>query len=558
LMMLLVITTFTAAQTETRTDTESPKDPNSIAVAEKKANPPVSKARPVIISNDDDESAGKRSIAGSGHAVLLETAESSELLAIMIYGSRYGNPAPPKENFNVWLCDEDRQVLTKFEFPYSLFKKGEPKWVKMKAEFAELPEKFYLCAGFNPEQTKGVYVHYDKESSGGSYTGLPDNDFKNFADGDWMIRAMVRPLGSSKTTSLVPRTPSGGLQETIDAAEAGATIEIPEGTYTEPIRITKSLVLKGSKCILDVTANEPAIFIDIQGKGHVLLEGINIKWQLASSDTCEYPFAVAVKDSTAEIKNCTFRPLGNPQRSPVAVRSLGFSNMTLSDCDFSGFDYVVCYGEGTKGTLQDCFIRNCGHQGVILYSGAEASVIRNIITDSKFHAVRTTGGTLKMSDNLILNNKNRGVYLGNKSGKGMIENNLLISNGTGIDGISACQFGIQNNVILKSEYAAISAIPQARLMIAGNVLMDNVRGIIIQKKEGQVDPVQSKIAKNVMWANKTDMENCESTDALRQKPDFIDPAGGNFTLTDEAFKNIGLKDPKPLFLLWQKYKEYKP
>jgi hypothetical protein len=63
--------------------------------------------------------------------------------------------------------------------------------------------------------------------------------------------------------------------------------------------------------------------------------------------------------------------------------------MTVSDCDFSGFDYVVCYGEGTKGVMQDCIIRNCGHQGVILYSGAEASVIRNIITGSLFHAVRS-------------------------------------------------------------------------------------------------------------------------------------------------------------------------
>ena len=558
LMLLLVITTFTSAQTETLTKIKTPKDPNAIEVSKEKAAPPVSKSKPIIISNDDGESAGKRSIAGSGHAVLLETPQKSELLAVMIYGSRYGNTAPPKENFHVRLCDEDRQVIKDFEFPYSLFKKGEPKWVRMKSEFADLPQKFYLCVGFNPEQTKGVYVHYDKESSGGSYTGLPDNDFKDFADGDWMIRAMVRPLESSAAPSPVSRTQSGGLQETIDAAEAGATVEIPEGTYTEPIRITKSLALKGNLCIFNVTANEPAIFIDIQGKGHVSLEGFNIKWQLASSDTCEYPFAVAVKDSTVEISNCTFRSLGNPQRSPVAIRSLGFSNMTLSDCDFSGFDYVVCYGEGTKGTLQDCFIRNCGHQGVILYSGAEVSVIRNIITGSKFHAVRTTGGTLKMADNLIINNKNRGVYLGNKSGKGMIENNLLISNGTGIDGISACQFGIQNNVILKSEYAAISAIPQARLMIAGNVLMDNVRGIIIQKKEGQADPVQSKIAKNVMWSNKTDIENWESPEAIRQKPEFVNAADGNFTLTDDAFKNMGLKDPKPLFLLWQKYKAYKP
>jgi hypothetical protein len=554
LMAMLIVTTFTAAQSQPRTNSQPPKDPNTPAAAEIKTPSPAAKAKPAILSSDDGEAAGKKSIAGSAHAVLLETPQKSELLAVMIYGSRYGNPAPPKENFRIWLCDKDRKVVKEFEFPYSLFQRGEPKWVRLKTEFADLPQSFYLCAGFNPEQTKGIYVHYDKESSGGSFTGLPESDFKEFPDGDWMIRAMVRPIDASGTPSPAVPAKTGSLQQAIDDAEAGSTLDIPDGTYTDPIRITKSLILKGGKCIFNVTANQPAIFIDTQGKGSVLLEGVTIKWQLASSDQCEYPFAVAVKDSVAEIKNCIFRPLGNPQRSPVAIRSMGFAQMTLSGCDFTGFDYVVCYGEGTKGTVQDCFIRNCGHQGIILYTGAEASVVRNIITGSLFHAVRSTGGTLKMSDNLIVNNKNRGVYLGNKSCKGMIENNLLIGNGSGIDGISASQFGIVNNVILKSEYAAISAIPQARLTIQGNVLMDNVRGIIIQQKEGQADPVLSKITQNVLWNNKTETENCQAPEAIRQKPDFVDASGGNFTLTDDAFKNMGLKDPKTLFLLWQKLK----
>lgn len=558
LMVMLIITTFTSAQMTASMERRAPGDPNVPITAESKTNTPAAGAKPVIISADDGQSAGKRSIAGSGHAVLLETPQKSELLAVMIYGSRYGNTTPPKENFHIWLCDEDRQVIKDFEFPYALFQRTDPKWVRLKTEYPDLPEKFYICAGFNPDQTKGVYVHYDKEASGTSYTGLPDNDFQDFAGGDWMIRAVVRRQDASKTPTSAAPAQEGSPQAIIDAAEAGATVEFPEGTFNEPIRITKSLIVKGDKCVISVTANEPAIFIDTQGKGRVSLEGLNIKWQLASSDQCESPFAVAVKDTVAEIKNCTFRPLGNPQRSPVALRSIGFSEMTVSDCDFSGFDYVVCYGEGTKGLMQDCFIRNCGHQGVILYSGAEASIIRNIITGSLFHAVRSTGGTLKMSDNLIVNNKNRGVYLGNKSCRAMIENNLLIGNGSGIDGISASQVGIVNNIILKSEYAAISAIPQARLTILGNVLMDNVRGVIIQQKEGEVDPVLSKIGKNVLWNNTTDTENCRSEDTIRQQPDFVDAAGGNFTLTDEAFKNMGLKDPKTLFLVWQKYKADKP
>ena len=566
-MLLLAATTFTSARTIAKADTEDDAPPVATA----------SKSKPVPLAQDDGKSAGKKSIAGSGHAVFFENAQKSELVAMMIYGSRYGHDRAPNEKFHIWLCDMDQQVIEDFQFPYGTFKKGDPKWVRMRVKSTELPERFYLCAGFNSEQTKGVYVHYDGSASGNSYKGLPKDGFTEFDGGDWMIRAVVRPVEAPKTApsgapggmpgmtdpltieSAPPAVQinSSNLQSMIDAAEPGATIRIPAGLYDKPIRISKPLKLFGipEKTIFKVTANEPALLIDTKGQGWVGIKDLTIQWQLATSDKHEMPFAIAVKDTEAHIEKCTFKPLGNPQRSPVAIRAMGFSNMDIAACDFTGFDYVVCYGEGTKGKIHDSFIRNCGHQGVILYRGAEASVYRNIITGSKYHAVRTTGGKLTLKDNLIINNKNRGVYLGNKSGSGKIENNLIIRNGTGIDGISACWFRVLNNVILKSEYAAINAIPQARLQIQNNVLADNQRGISIQQEEGKSDPIKSKFGKNVFWKNQTDTENCECPDMIELEPDFIEPGNGNFTLADPEFEKMGLSDPKVIFDLWQKYKE---
>ena len=103
----------------------------------------------------------------------------------------------------------------------------------------------------------------------------------------------------------------------------------------------------------------------------------------------------------------------------------------MDNCRFSGFDYVVCYGQGTEGVVQDCLIADCGHQGVINYDGATLTVQRNIITGSKFHAVRCTGGILNVKDNLLIKNANRGIYLGNRTGRGTITNNLIVGNGTG-------------------------------------------------------------------------------------------------------------------------------
>ncbi len=348
------------------------------------------------------------------------------------------------------------------------------------------------------------------------------------------------------------------LQEKIDAARPGTKLVIPAGTYDTPITITKSLMLKGEdkdKCIFEVTADKPAISIDAKGKGAVLIDGVTIKWQLQTSGRHKNPYALDIKDTKAKINNCIFRPLGNFQRSPGAVFVRGFSEMVLSNCDFEGFEYVVCYGEGTKGMMTDCFIRDCGHQGVILYRGATATVQRNIITGSRYHAVRTTGGKLIMKENLIIKNRNRGVYLGNKAGNGTITDNLLIENGVGVDGISACTFLVQNNVIMKSGSAAVTARPYAALTVQQNVLVDNPWGIVVSKKDGDVSPVRSKIGVNLFWNNKNDTENCESKGDIKVDPMFVKPDKGNFTVGHKKLRKMGLQKPKVLYELWCKYQK---
>ena len=160
--------------------------------------------KPTEIAIDDGASAGKKSIAGSGHAVVLEPPTATAkpgasapgplaLTAVKIFGSRYGTPQPPEEDFSLWLCDADGKAIKEFKFPYKTFLRGDPKWVTLKLpEPADLPAgTFILCVGFNPQQTKGVYVHYDKSADGDNRTGLPGQLNDAFGQGDWMIRAVV-------------------------------------------------------------------------------------------------------------------------------------------------------------------------------------------------------------------------------------------------------------------------------------------------------------------------------------------------------------------------------
>ncbi len=146
----------------------------------------------VMLSHNDGSTEGKKSIAGSGHAVLFEApTEGYVLKAVRIYGSRYGYPAPPKENFHIWLCDKDLKVIKDFPFPYSRFARGNPKWVTLRVAPTPVPENFIICVGFKPQSTKGVYVHYDNSTSGNSFTGLPRRGSRVFNQGEWMIQALL-------------------------------------------------------------------------------------------------------------------------------------------------------------------------------------------------------------------------------------------------------------------------------------------------------------------------------------------------------------------------------
>jgi len=366
-------------------------------------------------------------------------------------------------------------------------------------------------------------------------------------------------LGES--AAVEPGKPSSSatneLQQMIDSTQQGGMVIIPKGVYTEPVTVTKPLTLKGESrndCIFEATSNQPAISVDTKGKGKVIIEALTIKWQLATSDRTEYPFAVAVKDTRAEIKNCYFQPLGNFKRCPVAINSMGFSELNINRCRFEGFEYTVCFGQGTKGTIRNSLVMDSGHQGISLYSGATAEIVGNVVTGSRYHAVRSTGGTLNMTDNLIINNANRGVYLGNKSASGTISNNVIIGNGTGIGGFAQSKVKIENNIIADSSYAGIGMRDSCSLSIRDNIFRGNERGWILFKEGGRNG---NTVYRNTFWRNKVDAENMDKTaNSIITDPAFVDPDNGDFSFKSGPAleQKQGLKNPQVFKSLWKRWK----
>ncbi|HPD45641.1 MAG TPA: hypothetical protein P5279_02260 [Anaerohalosphaeraceae bacterium] len=157
----------------------------------------------IELALDDGRQADKKSIAGGGHAVKYTVGgEGWYLTGVRIFGSRYGMPQAPQEDFHVWLCDADLNVIADFPQPYGKFRRGEPTWVNLLTRPTNVPREFVICVGFNPTATKGVYVGMDGTAGKGSMAALPGRDGRVMDEGNWMIRARVDQLKSADALTL--------------------------------------------------------------------------------------------------------------------------------------------------------------------------------------------------------------------------------------------------------------------------------------------------------------------------------------------------------------------
>ncbi|UCH33370.1 MAG: hypothetical protein JSV65_12400 [Armatimonadota bacterium] len=150
----------------------------------------------LLLYYDDDTMESKRSIGGGGHIIHFRTPEGKwRLDAAWLFGSRYGTPEPPHEDFSIFVCDAAMNLIAEVRKPYSLFERGPEKWVMMSFEPVEVPTGFHICLSFNPHQTKGIYVATDdSKPSDHSRVGLPYSRVgKLIPDYDWMIRAHITP-----------------------------------------------------------------------------------------------------------------------------------------------------------------------------------------------------------------------------------------------------------------------------------------------------------------------------------------------------------------------------
>ncbi|NLS97136.1 MAG: M56 family metallopeptidase [Planctomycetaceae bacterium] len=149
---------------------------------------------PLRLGYVDNTAEGSQSIAGGGHAVKFRRPEDTRfLMAVEIFGHRYGETDPPAEDFHVYILDGDQRLLQAYPYPYAQMEWGHSRWHTLKLPAVEVPQEFYVVLVFNPHQRKGVFLGLDtgvKQSH--SYIGRPTTGLEPVSEGfDWMVRSVL-------------------------------------------------------------------------------------------------------------------------------------------------------------------------------------------------------------------------------------------------------------------------------------------------------------------------------------------------------------------------------
>jgi hypothetical protein len=192
-----------------------------------------------IERREGGERAGKQSVAVSGHAISFEAvAERPFVRSVLIHGARYGEGYDPTSTaFEVAICDEKLEILSKAEASYALFGEHIFTWVEVPLpEPVRVPAGFKVAVDFRATAKKGVYVGYaEVATSHSSYFRVGEKE-RSFTKGkEWMIRVRTsdaaRPLRAPADprevlrAAQVPRLDARDLAATL--AEIAAAAQVP-------------------------------------------------------------------------------------------------------------------------------------------------------------------------------------------------------------------------------------------------------------------------------------------------------------------------------------------
>lgn len=230
------------------------------------------------------------------------------------------------------------------------------------------------------------------------------------------------------------------IQDAINAASPGDTIEVYSGTYDEHVDVNKQLTLRG------VDAGTGLPVVDAGGSGSAITisaDGCIVEGFEASNSGNAWPCAgihVTSNDNSISGNTAT----GNNWDGISLKNSNGnmISDNTLTNNDASG----IYLESSNNNTIEKNTATGNGHNGIKLAYNSKNALSDNIVSYNKqmgIYLVNSNGNNIRRND--AYRNKNRGIRVETSSAN-TLENNEATENGkNGIELVSSSGNVIKGN-----------------------------------------------------------------------------------------------------------------
>lgn len=292
----------------------------------------------------------------------------------------------------------------------------------------------------------------------------------------------------------------------LEAAAAGAVIEVAPGTYRERLVIDRAVTLIGAghettKVVAGAGdgALEPVLAIRLGTQpGPVVVQGLRFTLEGEGEEgSVRRGAAIQIDTSNATLSDVAV--IGSPA-SGIAVTNgaVDMERLLVVGCWATGVAIVQEDGSGGPIRLLDSDVRNCRHRGVTIAGAAENVVVeRCLVQGSDWHGIRYDGAAPQIRHNVIRDNVRSGIYASGST-RALVEGNLFVNNGmscwyTNGDRIVANTFMATEaeNAFIGSR-AHVSVLGASDPLIEDNLFVGGPVGIYLGQIGGSGENTQSR------------------------------------------------------------------
>jgi hypothetical protein len=239
------------------------------------------------------------------------------------------------------------------------------------------------------------------------------------------------------------------VEAALQVAYPGRTVRIRPAIYDVSATVAKPLTLEGEGPRDQVILRNLGVALVLRASSTVRHATLRCNWP-SFPDGDGYP-AIIIAGTPATVEDCVLTSSSAcAVRVDDGARGAVLRQCLVRDCAQRG----VFVWQNSSVTLTDCEIVNCGWQGVHIYGGAEATLLRTRAHSGRTNGLSVVRGSRALADDCEFTDNNYP--------------NVWVD--------AASQATLRRCRVVRSAFAGLTASGESQVSVEGSVISDNLRG----------------------------------------------------------------------------------